>query len=479
MSAGMSEDNANHRFSPKATDIILESINDGVFTVDENFNIMSFNKAAEDITGFIRDEAIGRPCKDIFRSNMCEDCCVLRRTMEDKKSHINLSAYILHKTEKRITVSVSAAVLKNEKGDIIGGVETFRDLSVIEALKKELLYRFRFGDIISKSPAMQEIFKIIPQVASSKSTVLIEGDTGTGKELLARAIHNSGPRKNKPFVAINCGALPDTLLESELFGYKAGAFTHAVKDKPGHFTMAKDGTILLDEIGDTSPAFQVKLLRVLEEKEFIPLGGVKPIKTEVSVIAATNKNLADLVEKGEFRQDLYYRVNIIRLELPPLRKRKEDIPLLVEKFIAHRNKLENRSIRGVDDEVLHALMKYDYPGNIRELENIVERAFILCREGTIHMTHLAHRISSQTTFLNNGNSLCKTCETNEVKVIEEALRRNDYNRLETARDLGIHKSTLFRKLKKLGISPPKKADRYLSNTEINGNPLQSDQKENT
>ncbi|MBU2512807.1 sigma 54-interacting transcriptional regulator [bacterium] len=439
-----------------ATDIILESINDGVFTIDEAFKIKSFNKAAEKITGFSRHEAIGKPCSEIFRSNLCDANCVLRRTMKEKKSYINLSAVIMHKQKGRISVSMSAAILEDKEGNVIGGVETFRDLTLIDELKKELNSRFQLGDIISRNPVMQNIFRLVPQIANSESTVLIEGETGTGKELLARAIHNSGHRSNRPFVAINCGALPDTLLESELFGYKAGAFTHAVKDKPGHFAMAKYGTILLDEIGDTSSAFQVKLLRVLEEKEYTPLGGLKPVKTYVTVIAATNKNLSSLVEKGLFREDLYYRIDVIRLELPPLRERKEDIPLLVDRFIKRRNRLTNRSIRGVDSDVLHALMMYDFPGNIRELENIIERAFILCREDTIQLTHLSKQIHPHAISRISSMGLCKNCNPNEVIVIEEALKRNNFNRLETARELGIHKSTLFRKMKKLGMTPPKK-----------------------
>ena len=239
----MKEGQIDNLFYSRTTDIILESITDGVFTVDQAFTIMSFNKAAESITGFTRQEAIGRPCWEIFRSSMCKKNCVLSRTLHDKKSHVNLSAVILHKSGEKISVSISAALLKNEVGEIIGGVETFRDLSAIEELKKALQHRFQFGDIISKSPAMQEIFKVAPKVASSGSTVLIEGETGTGKELLARAIHNCSPRKKNAFIAINCGALPDSLLESELFGYKAGAFTHAVKDKPGYFDLANNGTI--------------------------------------------------------------------------------------------------------------------------------------------------------------------------------------------------------------------------------------------
>lgn len=451
----MSKENKGSDIYSHVTDIILESISDGVFTVDKDFKIMTFNRAAEHITGFSHEEAIGKPCWEIFKSNMCKSNCVLKRTMEDKKSHINLSAFILHKTYRRISVSLSAALLKDESGEIIGGVETFRDLSDIEELKKELHSRFRFGDIISKSPSMQEVLKVAPLVAKSGSTVLIEGETGTGKELLARAIHNTSPRKNDPFVALNCGALPDSLLESELFGYKAGAFTHAVKDKPGIFEVAENGTILLDEIGDTSSAFQVKLLRVLEEREFTPLGGVKPVKTKASIIAATNKNLFRLVEENEFRQDLYYRINVIRLELPPLRQRKEDIPLLVERFISRRNVLDNRSIKGIDGEVLNYLMEYDFPGNIRELENIIERAFILCREDIIQMQHLGRgsNLFPQSACLDN--SFCESCKMNEAQTIEEALKRNNNNRLKAAKDLGIHKSTLFRKMKRLGINSPK------------------------
>ncbi|MCP4219498.1 MAG: PAS domain-containing protein, partial [bacterium] len=320
--------------------------------------ITSFNRAAEDITKFSRREAVGKQCRDIFRSNMCEKNCVLKQTMNEKKPHISLSTVIMNNAKDQIPVSVSAAVLMDESGAIIGGVETFRDLSVIEQLKRESHSQYQFEDIVSKSPAMQGIFKIAPQVANSGSTVLIEGKTGTGKEVLARALHNSSPRKRHPFVAVNCGALPDNLLESELFGYKAGAFTHAVKDKPGFFAVAGNGTILLDEIGDTSSVFQTKLLRVLEEKEFIPLGSSKPVKTNASVIAATNKNLSELVDSGIFRQDLFYRINIIRLELPPLRKRKEDIPLLIDRFIARRNELDNRSIRGIDEGAIHYLLNY-------------------------------------------------------------------------------------------------------------------------
>jgi len=230
------KDTKNHiSTNENATEIILDSISDGVFTVDHNWRIMSFNRAAEEITGITKKDAIGRHCWDVFRSNMCERDCALKRTMEEEKSFVSTKTYMINSKKKSVPIAVSTSLLKNDKGDILGGVETFRDLSVVEELRKELKAGYKIGNMITRSPSMQKISEIIPLVAESDSTVLIEGKTGTGKEVLARAIHGSSKRKNKPFFAINCGALPDTLLESELFGYKKGAFTHAVKDKPGYF----------------------------------------------------------------------------------------------------------------------------------------------------------------------------------------------------------------------------------------------------
>ncbi len=437
------------------TEIILESISDGVFTVDHEWRIMSFNRAAEKITGIPRKEAIGRHCWEVFRSNMCEGDCALRRTMAEGASLTNTSTYIINSEKKRIPITVSTAPLKDRDGKVLGGVETFRDHSVVEALRKRLDGRFQIGDIISRSNAMHEILAILPMVAESGSTVLVEGETGTGKELVARAIHDASPRKQQPFVAINCSALPDTLLESELFGYKSGAFTNAVKDKRGYFAATEGGTILLDEIGDTSSAFQVKLLRVLEEQAFVPLGAVKKIKSDVRVIAATNKPLADMVAQGTFRQDLYYRINVVRLSLPPLRERKEDIPLLIDHFIEKMNLLRGKAITGIDNDVLQILMCHDYPGNIRELENIIEHAFVLCSAGTIGVNHLPAGIAGQHPAPQDQDTLTHTLNSTESLAIVNALKHNHYNRLAAARELGMHKSTLFRKIKKLGIVLPK------------------------
>ncbi|MBT4290285.1 MAG: sigma 54-interacting transcriptional regulator [Deltaproteobacteria bacterium] len=442
------------------TEIILESISDGVFTVDKEWQIMSFNKAAENITGVSRKEAIGRHCWEVFRSNMCEKDCALKRTMKKGKAFTSSSTYLINKEKKKVPISISTALLRNGKGEVLGGVETFRDLSVVTELRKELESRFKIGDIVSCSSSMQKIFNTLPQIAESDSTVLIQGETGTGKELLAKAIHNLSNRVKKPFVAINCGALPDTLLESELFGYKAGAFTHAVKDKPGYFAAAKGGTIFLDEIGDTSPAFQVRLLRVLEEKEFKPLGSVTPVKTDVRILTATNKDLFKMVETGEFRQDLYYRINIVRLEIPSLVNRKNDVPILVDHFISRMNKLKGKQIESVDNEVMEVLMNHHFPGNIRELENIIEHAFILCTEKNIQLKHLPESLTPIKEPAQNRQTLDDSRDTNETSVILDALKRNDHNRQATAKDLGIHKSTLFRKIKKLNINLPETDGRY-------------------
>ena len=436
------------------TEIILNSISDGVFTVDHDWRITSFNRAAERITRIPKEEALGKHCWEVFRSNMCETDCALRRTMKRGKNFVDTSTYIVDSDKHRIPVVVSTSLLKDGKNTVLGGVETFRDMSVVEELRRELDARYQVGDMVSRSPTMHRMFKILPQVGESDSTVLIQGETGTGKELLARALHDLSPRRDKPFVAINCGALPDNLLESELFGYKAGAFTDALKDKPGHFALAEGGTIMLDEIGDLSPAFQVRLLRVLQEKTFQPLGGTKEIKANVRVIAATNKDLAELVKKGVFRQDLFYRINVVRLDLPPLRKRREDIAALIQHFIERFNRLQGRMVTGISQEALSLLMFHDYPGNIRELENIIEHGLVLCPEGEIGIHCLPENMQSLAAKPHHAG-IHAALKLTESQVIQDALKRNQFNRLATARELGMHKSTLFRKIKQLGIQLPK------------------------
>ena len=442
-------------------DSILESISDGVFTVDLDWRVSSFNRAAEEITGVPRGEAIGRPCSEVFRSSMCGDDCALRQTLKTGKPIIGKSGYIIDAEGIRIPVSVSTAVLRDANGRVIGGAETFRDLSELEALRQELAGRVRVGDLVSRSPLMQRVFEVLPAVAASPSTVLVLGETGTGKELIARTIHDLSPRREGPFVAVNCGALPDTLLESELFGYKAGAFTGAAKDKPGRFALARGGSIFLDEIGEISPALQIRLLRVLQDRSYEPLGGTRSEKADARVIVATNRDLAQQVRSGAFREDLYYRVNVVRVELPPLRRRKEDIPLLAEQFIQHFNRLQGKSIRGITAGSLALLMAHDWPGNVRELENAIERAFILCREGDIDIRHLPDELTARGEPAGKASDVRSAHELLDIQAIRSALERSGYNRQTAALELGIHKTTFFRKLKKLGMTLPKRDGRSL------------------
>ncbi|HOP39773.1 MAG TPA: sigma 54-interacting transcriptional regulator [Geobacteraceae bacterium] len=438
--------------------VILDSVNEGVFTVDRNWRITSFNAAAERITGISRDAAIGSRCCDVFRADICEKDCSLRRTMTSGVPVVNATANIINHHGDRIPIRISTALLEDNAGTIIGGVETFQDLTQVEQLRKELESRYTFEDIVGRSPAMMRLFEVLPLVAESVSTVLIEGPSGTGKELFARAIHNLSPRSTKPFIAVNCAALPDTLLESELFGYKAGAFTDAKRDKPGRFVLANGGTLFLDEIGDISQAMQVRLLRVLQERTIEPLGAVKPVAVDVRVIAATNRKLLDEVRSGRFRKDLYYRIRVVHLELPELRKRREDIPLLVEHLIAKFNGLQGKDIAGVSDSVMARLMKYEFPGNVRELENIIEQAFVLCRGGMIEMCHLPPELRPTSEQGYEGTNPMRL-DAIEKLFITEALHRNGGNRKNTARELGIDVSTLYRKIKYLHIEAPEQDGR--------------------
>jgi len=435
----------------KFADVILDSIADGVFTVDREWQISSFNRAAERITGIPRSEAIGKPCCEVFRASICEADCALRRTMETGRPIVNRAIYIVNAEGERLPISISTALLEDEKGAVIGGVETFRDLSVVEELRKELAGQHGFADIIGKSHAMRRLFDVLPEIADSESTVLIQGESGTGKELVARAIHDLSPRRTRPLVTVNCGALPDTLLASELFGYVEGAFTGAGKDKPGRFARAEGGTIFLDEVGDISQALQVQLLRVLQEREYEPLGSNTPVKADVRVVAATNKNLEELVHKGTFREDLYYRIHVVAVRLPPLRERREDIPLLVAHFIGHFNRLRGRDVAGVSDAVMQIFMRHEFRGNVREIENIIEHAFVLCRGPLIRPEHLPVELLRRA-----GAATARAAGTLgdlEERQILEAIERHGGNRAAAAKSLGIHKTTLWRKLKKMGIAP--------------------------
>jgi PAS domain S-box-containing protein len=443
---------------PRIGRIIFDNIPEGIFTVDHQGRITSFNRAAERITGWSRKEAIGTPCARVFRATHCEHACFLRRSIDAGEEHRDEEVTIRTRDGREVLVSISTAHLADEEGQVVGGVEMFRDLSMLAELRRQIHGSYTSDDIVTKSPGMQGVRELVRLVARSSSTALIEGEPGTGKELVARAIHNLGARRHKPFVAVNCGALPDTLAESELFGYRRGAFTDARQDKPGRFALAEGGTLFLDEIAEVSPAMQVKLLRVLQEKEYTPLGAVRPEKADVRILAATNKDLAAEVGHGRFRQDLFFRLNVIRISLPPLRARTEDIPLLADHFIRKFNATQGRRITGISERALAALMRHDYPGNVRELENAIEHAFVICGGSVIEREDLPPHVLGRRVGPVAGPPEADEedglgpLQSAEAVAIREALARHQGSRTRAASDLGISRNTLWRKMRRYGLA---------------------------
>ena len=433
--------------------VILSSIADGVFTVDSERKITSFNRAAEKITGIPASQAVGKHCQDVFHSDICENC-LLQDTLETGIEAIDRPVNIINVQGEKIPISISTALLKNENGKILGAVETFRDLSTIEHLRKELKQSYSLEDIISKSPKMHKLFGILPDIAESESTVLIQGPSGSGKELFGRAIHNLSPRKNENYVVINCGTLPGQLFESELFGYEKGAFTDAKTDKKGKLALADGGTVFFDEIGELPLSTQVKLLRLLQEREYEPLGSTKTIKSNIRVVAATNKDLKKLVAQAKFRDDLYFRLAVVKFDLPPLREKREDIPFLVDHFIRKFNAKTGKKIISVSPNVMSILMRYDFPGNIRELENIIDHGFVLCRSSIIKREHLPPELLQSESDFDKSKKLESTPVTesiDEQASIITTIRNCGGIISKAAEELGMHRSTLWRKIKRYRI----------------------------
>ncbi len=429
---------------------ILDSINDGVFTVDDDFRITSFNRAAAEIIGITPEEALGQQCWKVFNADICEGSCALKETMATGSPLVNKHVNIHTSLRKKVSISVSTALLRNQEGKVVGGVESFRDLTLVEELRKAVEGRASFQHMTSANHQMWEIFKLMPLIAQSDSTVLIHGESGTGKELMARAIHDLSARARKPLVTLNCGALPDTLLEAELFGHKAGAFTDAKRDRKGRIAAAEGGTLFLDEVGDISPALQVRLLRIIQERTYEPLGSSDSVKANVRFLAATHRDLRTEVREGRFREDLFYRLNVMQIAIPPLRERKEDIPALARRFLDRQTTLHGKQIQGFSPEAMDRLMRHSWPGNIRELENAVEHAFVLCRQELIRATDLPIGIQGEPSGALDeaGTLMGKDLRSKELAAIQAALEHHAGNRTAAARELGIHPTTLWRKLRR-------------------------------
>jgi PAS domain S-box-containing protein len=439
---------------------VLNSLPIGIFTVDTDWRITFVNGAAEKVTGFRATEAVGCKCYEIFRAELCYGGCHLKQAIKTGKDIVQVRNRILSKNNREVPVSITAAVLRNGGGKVLGAIGSFLDDSVRVALEKKIKKSYTFGDIIGKDEKVTRLFDILPVVAESDASILIVGETGTGKDMFARAIHNMSNCKAGPFVKVNCAAVPDNLLESELFGYRQGAFTDAKRDKPGRFQLAEGGTIFLDEIGDLSQNLQAKLLQVLDEKEFYPLGSRRPTKVDVRVVASTNRNLPEMVQEGTFRADLYYRLRVIELEIPPLRERASDIPLLIDHFVGEMGSSLGKEISGVRTDAMKVLLNYAYPGNVRQLKNMIEHAVILCQHGEICENDLPEYVfNPQASTLpppSSSHGLHKASpqllQAKEREALFEALTTHGWNIQKTSKCLHINRTTLWRKMKKHGLS---------------------------
>jgi len=440
--------------------IIVNTLREALLVVDTGGKIIAVNPSAEKLTGYSAGEMVGQSCRILG----CTGCkikgeglgvhwCGLYAKGEVQAKR----CLITTKDGRAVHVIKNAAVLRDNDGNNIGAVETLTDMSEIvrqqeeiAALRRSCQFQGGHYGIIGEAPPMQQLFELIDSVALSEAPVLIQGRSGTGKELIARAIHEAGPRKDKPFIKVNCAALNENLLESELFGHVRGAYTGADKTRIGRFEAAHGGTLLLDEIGDIPPATQVKLLRVLEEKEIERVGDHRPIPVDVRIITATNKNLEDLVSKEIFREDLFFRINVFPIHAPALAERREDIPLIVQNFIDRNGHASGRKILGLTSEAMETLMAYAWPGNVRELRNAVEYAFVLCPAQWIGVEHLPPKITRNES-IHSASPALPSPEQKEKDRLIRTLRQTGGNQSETARRLNVSRVTIWKRIKKHGI----------------------------
>ena len=431
---------------------ILDNIPSGVYTVDQEMNLLSFNPSLERITGFRSEEVLGKKCMEVFRSDFCEAGCPLKRSMRTGETLRGIEMNLRAKDGSVVPIASSTALLRDEDGQPIGGICSFRDLREVHTVPASQGQVRDFLGMVSKNHRMHEIFDLIETVAESDANVLIEGESGTGKELVARAIHRLSGRGEKPFLGVNCASLNENLMESELFGHVRGAFTGAVKDRMGRFEMAEGGTLFLDEVSEIGPHLQAKLLRVVQEREYQRVGETRARKADVRILSATNRRLKDLLPGGSFREDLYYRLNVVSIIPPPLRDRKEDIPVLVDYFLDRSRDLRGGLRRRFTPPSMRVLLEYSWPGNVRELENAVERATICSRGEVIEESALPQEIRRGGAAVPRGTGSFGDRSTGpEADRLKGALARCGGNRTETAAELGVSRVTLWRRMKQLGI----------------------------
>jgi PAS domain S-box-containing protein len=440
-------------YEERSLKIILDNLDVGIFTVNRGGLINFFNRAAETISGYDRHEVLGQSCAMIFSGERSPDVCLLKESIASGETRSSHQGRMTDRDGVTIPIRANYMALRNEKNVIVGGLATFHDMTLAQQLNRAISNRYTFHDMIGKDPAMRKIFEMVTVVAPSDATVLVEGPTGTGKDLLAKVIHSSSPRAAEPLVKVNCAAIPENLIESEIFGYVKGAFTGADRDKPGRFSDAEGGTIFLDEIGDLPLSLQAKLLRVLEDREFYPLGSRRTRKVDVRIISATNRQLKNLVDQGLFREDLFYRLNVMRIELPPLRQRRGDLPLLIRHIARNLCAARAAAPPAISKTAMQILLNYDYPGNVRELENILEHALIICREAMVQPDHLPDYVRQVQQTTAASKSLAGEAESpsREHRRILAALEKCNGHRCNAARELGMERTTLWRKMKKYGI----------------------------
>lgn len=439
--------NDSYETSRKNLKAIFRSLKDAIITVDENLNIIEINNAAEGFCGS-RENAIGIPVESRLTHCSSELINVLRATVREKQS-MDIG-YVECKSVDETTkiVNVTTYPLITDSNRVSGAVMVLRDETRLVDLERDLKERRQFHNIIGKSEKIQEIYFLIEELSGVESTVLITGESGTGKELVAEALHYAGERRTKPLIKVNCAALSEQLLESELFGHVRGAFTGAISDKPGKFELADGGTLLLDEIGDISPAIQVKLLRVLQSKEFERVGGTTSIKVDVRVVAATNRDIADMVKRGNFREDLYYRLSVIEIHIPSLRDRIEDVPLLTEHFLGTLSKKLHKELKSITEDVMKMFIEYSWPGNIRELLHTMEHAAVLTRDPVISVDDLSSKFIRL--FEKESQKQAATPSKEKLDIID-ALDKSKWKKAKAARLLGISRTTLYQKIRDYNI----------------------------